>query len=219
MDFEPDTFFANIFRRLIAYIRFLKGNKMDAWKKKRQVMERYDITAHIYDMRYAEEQEAKFEAALKSLKKSHYGKVLDAGCGTGLLFKHVASKAEMLVGVEFSRQTLLKAKERGEKFQNVHLIMADADFMPFKSGTFTTVFVFTLIQNMPEPAKTLKEIERVAGDNAHVVVSGLKKVFSLQAFENLLRCSGLKIVSLKEKNLKCHVAICSKSSLKLPCKC
>jgi ubiquinone/menaquinone biosynthesis C-methylase UbiE len=192
---------------------------MSEWKRKRAIMRRYDLTAHMYDMRYAEEQEAKFDAAIKSLKIGNYGKVLDVGCGTGLLFRHVTFKTETVVGLEISRKTLLKAKERAENFRNVHLVMADADFMPFKNGAFYIIFAFTLIQNMPNPAKTLKEIKRVARDDAYVIISGLKKVFSLQTFENLLQNAGLKIVSLKEKNLKCYVAICSKNSKKLPYKC
>ncbi|MGB9714306.1 MAG: class I SAM-dependent methyltransferase [Candidatus Bathyarchaeales archaeon] len=185
---------------------------MGEWTKKRGVMERYDLTAHMYDMRYAEEQKAKFEAALKSLKANNYGKVLDAGCGTGLLFEHVAPKAEMVVGLEVSRKTLLKAKERARGFRNVHLVMADADFMPFRDCAFSTVFAFTLIQNMPDPVKTLEEIGRVVEDSAQIVVTGLKKIFSLQAFENLLHDAGLEIVSLEEEGLKCYVATCLKFS-------
>jgi ubiquinone/menaquinone biosynthesis C-methylase UbiE len=183
---------------------------MGEWDKKREVMERYDLTAHMYDMRYAEEQKAKFEAALKSLKAKSYGRVLDAGCGTGLLFGHVASKAEMVVGLEISRETLLKAKERAGGFRNIHLVMADADFMPFRDGAFHTVFAFTLIQNMPDPAKTLKEIKRVAENNAQIIVTGLKKIFSLQTFKSLLKNAGLEIVSLEWEHLKCYVAACLK---------
>ncbi|MEM3731076.1 MAG: class I SAM-dependent methyltransferase [Candidatus Bathyarchaeia archaeon] len=182
-------------------------------------MERYNLTANLYDMRYAEEQEAKFKAALESLKTGNYGMVLDVGCGTGLLFRHVASKAEEVVGLELSKGTLLKAKERAKDFQNVHLVMADADVMPFQKDVFNTVFAFTLIQNMPEPAKTLNEIKRVAKETANITVTGLKKVFSIQKFENLLRNAGLKIVFLRGENLKCHVAVCIKFSGKLPCKC
>lgn len=184
---------------------------MGEWEKKREVMERYDLTAHMYDMRYAEEQEAKFGAALRSLKAKKCGKVLDAGCGTGLLFRHVASKAEMVVGLEISKQTLLKAKERAQSFQNVHLVMADADFMPFRDCAFSIAFAFTLIQNMPDPAKTLKEIRRVTEDSAQIIVTGLKKIFSLQTFRSLLQNAGLETISLKEEGLKCYVATCLKS--------
>lgn len=183
---------------------------MSGWNKKRSVMKRYDLTAHVYDMRYAEEQTAKIEAALEDAKMEKNSLVLDAGCGTGLLFNYVADKAETTVGLDVSRKILLQAKKRAKNFQNVHLILADADSMPLKENIFNHVFGITLIQNMPNPVRTLKEIERVAKEYATIVVSGLKKVFTLEGFEELLQSAGLNIVALKNEGLKCYVAVCTK---------
>ena len=41
---------------------------MNGWLKKRRVMRRYDLTAEMYDMRYAEEQAAKIRAGLKHVE-------------------------------------------------------------------------------------------------------------------------------------------------------
>jgi len=183
---------------------------MDGWKKKRTVMHRYNVTAGIYDMRYAEEQGAKIEAALKHVRFDGNAMILDVGCGTGILFDYVARKAAMVVGLDISRETLLKAKGRTKNQVNVHLILADADNVPLAGKSFNRVFAMTLIQNTPDPDKTLKEIKRVAEDEAFVVVTGLKRVFSRKGFEQLLANAGLKIVALKNEALKCYVAVCSK---------
>ncbi len=183
---------------------------MSGWDKKRRVMQRYDLTAYMYDMRYAEEQKAKFEAALKGLNISRDDLILDAGCGTGLLFDYIAANAGTIVGSDISRKLLLQAEERAKKFQSVHVVLADADRMPFKNDSFDLVFAFTLIQNMPNPVETLKEIKRLAKREASIVVTGLKKAYSLKAFENLLRNAGLKVDSLQDDALKCYVAICHK---------
>jgi len=183
---------------------------MSEWDKKRGVMHRYDLTAHIYDMQYAEEQTAKIGAALEGLKMEKHSLVLDAGCGTGLLFGYVADKAEATVGLDISRKILLQAKKRVKNFQNIHLILADADNMPLNENIFSHVFGITLIQNMPNPAKTLNEIRRVAKENAVIVVTGMKKAFTLEGFEGLLRNARLGIISLKYEGLKCYVAVCTK---------
>ena len=185
---------------------------MNDWHKKREVMKRYDQTAHMYDMRYAEEQNAKFEAALKSLNMAHYGSVLDVGCGTGLLFSRIAAKAETIVALDTSKKTLFYAKQNARSFPNVHLILADADNMPLKEKAFDLVFGFTLIQNMPDPKKSLNEIKRVAKSHATIVITGLKKKFTAQKFKKLLQVSGLKASILEDDDLKCHVAICNKRS-------
>jgi ubiquinone/menaquinone biosynthesis C-methylase UbiE len=183
---------------------------MNEWDKKRALMHRYDLTAHIYDMQYAEEQTAKIEAALEGLKMEEHSLVLDAGCGTGLLFGYVADKAEITVGLDSSRKILFQAKKRAKNFQNIHLILADADNTPLKESIFSHVFGITLIQNMPNPARTLSEIRRVAKDDAAIVITGMKKAFTLEKFEELLRHAGFNIVALKDEGLKCYVAVCTK---------
>jgi len=183
---------------------------MSVWKKKRAIMRRYDVTARIYDMRYAEEQAAKIEAALKDVKVNA-GVVLDVGCGTGILFSYVADKARMTIGIDISRKTLIKAKERAGKYARVYMVLADADNMPLRDKVFDSVFAVTLIQNMPRQAETLNEIRRVVKDNASIVVTGLKKVFTRSKLEQLLKNAGLNIIAVKDEGLKCYVAVCTRA--------
>jgi ubiquinone/menaquinone biosynthesis C-methylase UbiE len=180
---------------------------MEAWKKKRQVMHRYDVTARIYDMRYAEEQRAKIEAALKHVNLTVHW-VLDAGCGTGVLFSHVSYSALNTVGLDFSGKTLRKAKDCAQNHESVHLLRADADNMPFKDCVFDAVFAMTLIQNVPSPSKTLKEIKRVARTDADIVVTGLKNIFEQSVLELLLKDAGLRVAAMETEGLKCRVAVC-----------
>jgi ubiquinone/menaquinone biosynthesis C-methylase UbiE len=187
-----------------------EGFGMSEWDKKRDVMHRYDLTAHIYDIRYAEEQTAKIEAVMESINMEKEGLVLDVGCGTGLLFEYVANKAEAIVGLDISRETLLQAKKRAKKFANVHLILADSDNIPVKEDVFSHVFALTLIQNTPNPLKTLNEIKRVTKENAVIIVTGLKKKFLIKAFERLLHGAGFDVITVKSESLNCHVAVCSK---------
>jgi len=178
---------------------------LSSWSQKRRVRRRYDLTAGMYDARYAEEQEAKYQATLTSMKPT--GLVLDVGCGTGLLFSHIASEAENVVGVDVSKLLLLQARERADKPRNVDLVQADADHLPFKNDLFNAVFAFTVLQNMPNPLETMLEIRRTAASGACVVVTGLKKVFSTEALTKLMYDSGFYAVSVKDKDkLKCYVA-------------
>jgi ubiquinone/menaquinone biosynthesis C-methylase UbiE len=183
------------------------------WKQKRSVMRRYDLTAHLYDARYAEEQEAKYKIALENVKITGNSLILDVGCGTGLLFSHVAAEAEAVVGVDVSGGVLLQAREHAQNFRSVHLVQADADRLPFRNACFSVVFAFTVLQNMPKPSETLMEIRRTAMHDAFVVVTGLKKAFSLEAFGALLREAGLRAVSLRDDGfLECYVAVCRRGS-------
>jgi ubiquinone/menaquinone biosynthesis C-methylase UbiE len=166
----------------------------------------------MYDQRYCEEQEAKYNAVLNDLKVQHGDVVLDVGCGTGLFFPHIAEKAGVVVGLDISRELLLQAKERAKKQENVFVVLADADYLPFADAIFDLVFAFTVIQNMPKPLETLKEIKRVTKEGASIVLTGLKKAIPLEVFGELLSEAEMQVVSLKDDaSLQCYVVVCVQS--------
>ncbi|MCW4047273.1 MAG: methyltransferase domain-containing protein [Candidatus Bathyarchaeota archaeon] len=181
---------------------------MNRWDMKRRVMRRYDATARSYDEQYREEQEAKYKKALEHLTITGGSVILDVGCGTGLLFSHVAPKAQTVVGVEISSGLLVRAKKKAERLHNIHLVQADADHLPFKNDVFSVVFAFTVLQNMPKPNVTLGELKRVTKSDGTLVVTGLKKAFSLNDFMDMLEDAGLRVVSfVDDEVLKCYVAV------------
>lgn len=164
-------------------------------------------------MRYRDEQTAKIKAVLKMILIDTHDRVMDAGCGTGLLFDHISGKAKMIIGLDISRKTLNRAKERANKFPNTHLILADADYIPIKKDVFNFLFALTLIQNMPSPSETLKEIRRVTMEKANLVITGLKTRFSREEFMKILSNAGLKPKTLTSKSQKYHVAICRNAAI------
>lgn len=185
---------------------------MNEWRHKIEIMNLYDLTAYMYDMRYAEEQIAKIRKAIKMVNINEADVVLDLGCGTGLLFDYVAEKAAMVLGIDISKGLIVKAKARASKLNNVHLILADADYMPFPDGIFTNIFAFTVLQNLPNPEHTLEEAKRVAAENASIIITGLKRKFPLKTFLELLQEAGLRVISIvDDEDLKCYVALCMKT--------
>ena len=173
-------------------------------------MRRYDVTASMYDMRYSEEQTAKIQAALADLRIGENASVLDVGCGTGLLFNYLAhGHRRTVVGVDISKKTLIEAKVRTTHIANAHLLLGDADHLPFRENVYDHVFAFTLIQNMPNRVKSLKEFRRVATPHGRLVVTGLRSVFTRGQFESLLSKARLHVVAMKEEGLKCYVAVCA----------
>ena len=170
-------------------------------------MQRYDVTAEMYDERYAVEQRAKYYKALENVNVAGSA-VLDVGCGSGLFFREVAAKADLVLGVDVSHKLLLKAKMQAESLANVSVLQADADHLPFRDGFFGTVFAFTVLQNMPKPAETLCELKRAVKVGGFVVVTGLKKAFPLDAFMDLLDAIGLRLIAfVDDATINCYVAV------------
>lgn len=174
-------------------------------------MRRYDQSAHVYDTQYFEEQEAKFNTVLHSLRLPHKSRVVDVGCGTGLITNRLVERAELIVGVDFSRRLLQEARKKARSHQRVFLVLADADNLPFADHVFDMVLAITLLQNMPNPRSTLDEINRISKQTAPIVVTGLKKRFAEEDFAEMLKDADLTIDALKpdDKNRE-YVCICRK---------
>ena len=186
---------------------------MGEWQKKRAVMLHYDQTAGGYDAQYAEEQNAKMEAALGNIALKKNNTVLDMGCATGLLFPHIADKPQRLIAIDISRKLLKQAKKRAKQHSNIALIQADADHTPFKNQVFHAVFAVTLLQNMPNPIATLREVERITRPEAMIGLTTLKKKFTQKAITELLRKAKLKITILRTTaKLKDHIITCQKAN-------
>ncbi len=182
---------------------------MAEWSKKREVIRNYDLLVTAYDAQYTEEQNYKMETALRSIHVKDDSYVLDLGCGTGLLFEHIGKKAKLLVGLDVSTKSLKRAKRRAKRFPNVNILRADADLTPFPKEIFDVVFAITLLQNMPNPLLTLKEMRRISKHHAFIAVTGLKKDFNLDYFARLLNKTDLKVFVMEtNKRLKGHVAVC-----------
>jgi len=147
----------------------------------------------------------KMEFILKNLDLSQYALVLDVGCGTGLLFEYLRGKVKLIVGVDISKNILLEAKRKLQGGCEVVLVQADADYLPFPDGIFDVVFAVTLLQNMPSPTATLREMFRVANSQAIILVTGLKKSFKLEEFRRLLESFSLKKI-FDAKGLKDYIA-------------
>ena len=179
---------------------------MNTWGKKRSLIRRYNLTAEIYDARYGEEQDAKYKVALEGLNLNYGSPVLDVGCGSGMFFSHVANEVEVVVGVDVSRKLLLRSNERAKAFHNVFLVLADADFLPFREGYFGLFFAFTVLQNLPKPVEMLRRLKLVGRRDAYFVVTGLKAAMSMEVLGEMLEAAGLQAVAIRNDDaLRCYV--------------
>ena len=183
---------------------------MQEWKEKRQALRHYDHQAAIYHVQYVEEQKAKIEDILKNLKIKSRELVLDLGCGTGFLFQYIPESVGFLVGLDISLKSLQEAKKRIKNIPNVVLLRGDADNIPFPDQIFDKIFAVTILQNMPDPTKTIIEMKRTGKSQAIFAITGLKKKFTSRSFVDLLERLELKVVTLNmDPLLKGYIVVCN----------
>ena len=155
--------------------------------KKHEIQRRYDCTAYLYNRRYREIQKKKYEEVLSYLKNA--GLILDVGCGTGMFTKLLVQRAHFVVGVDLSLGMLHAA---GDMPRGVSLVQADADHLPFQDGTFDVVVSITLLQNMPDPGSTVRELARVLKRGGLLIVSTLRHRHSTCQLRKWITSTNLK---------------------------
>ena len=166
--------------------------------KKKEIINKYDATSDYYDRRYSEIQYKKYEIVLKDFILRDKV-ILDAGCGTGLLYNFIINSIEkdnyikyFYVGSDISINMLknfeLKLDDKNNKFKcKIHLLLADLENLPIRNNIFDSIFSLTSLQNLPHIIDGFKELFRVIKDDADIKFSILKKNLDLNKLVSILK--------------------------------
>lgn len=121
------------------------------------------------------------------LKSKRYKVALDLGCGLGfmsLILKLYLKNIEYLVGLDISREKLIKTKEL-----NLYddLLLADARVPPFRNRTFDLVVSIEVLHGLPR--HVLEELETLSRNSMVLTLPTLPKGIGVSYFaERGYRC-------------------------------
>ncbi len=150
----------------------------------------------------------------KMLALEEKDKVLEIGCHQGAWSVKLGEKAKILVGVDINFWDLSQARKNvfSQGCGNVSLVLASAEFLPFKNASFNKVLGVDVIEHIFDDKKAVLETSRVLKPKGRFVLTTLKEVrrhylkrivfedhireYSWSKLEAIFAGSGLKI---KEK--------------------
>ncbi|MCC6748252.1 MAG: class I SAM-dependent methyltransferase [Deltaproteobacteria bacterium] len=93
------------------------------------------------------------------------GRVLEAGCGTGLILKRLAPGAQQAVGIDLSSGMLSGARRRG-----LSVLQGSVEHLPFPDEHFDAVVSFKVLAHVPNIRGALAEFARVTRPGGHLVL-------------------------------------------------
>jgi len=125
-------------------------------------------------------------------------RVLEVGCGAGNILERMVPGGH-LFGIDLSSKLLDKARKRcgGQ----AGLLAAKAEELPFKAGSFNKVLCTEVIEHLLLPEECLAEIERVATEDATIVITTTNEVF-LNRLKSLFWKFGLQKIIFRGDGYK-----------------
>ena len=138
---------------------------------KGRVRDEYDAAAGGYERRWRQYLEASTTATLERLDVSRGGRLLDVGCGTGFLLARLLERHPTVqcAGVDLSPGMVAQARRRLPG--SVTLAVADAERLPFATGSFDAVVSASSLHFWPSPARGLEELHRVLRPSGQIVLT------------------------------------------------
>lgn len=105
-------------------------------------------------------------------------RVLEAGCGTGLILQRLHREANMTVGIDLSAGMLSLAKQRG-----LRVAQSGVNQLPFADNYFDTVVSFKVLAHVPQIEAALAELCRVTRPGGHLVL----EFYNLHSLRTLIK--------------------------------
>src|SRR3990172_8352313 len=98
-------------------------------------------------------------------------KILEIGCGDGILSFLLAQKGAYVTGIDISKEAIKFARDKCNHMANMDFLLSSAYELTFREKSFDYVVSSDVIEHLVEPEKMLLEIKRVWNKTGKVIIT------------------------------------------------
>jgi len=145
-------------------IKFIKYQKRGAYHWQQAQPSIFNFSAFVL---------ARYQQVVNAIPQTRNQKVLDIGCGDGVLTWLIYQKTKCdIIGIDTDSSAIEFAKKETIKRQaKVKFLVADANQLPFKPNRFDAIVLAEVIEHLANPKKLLSETIRVLKSSGQVIIT------------------------------------------------
>lgn len=141
--------------------------------RKEKATSLWDKQAPAYDRRNLSVYERAYDLSIQKARAvlSRDQKVLEIGCGTGIISLGIAPAVGSVTGTDISPQMIKEAEHKAESLSitNVTFRVCDGYALPHDDQTFDAVLLFNVLHFVKEPTALLHEAHRLLNPSGYLI--------------------------------------------------
>jgi ubiquinone/menaquinone biosynthesis C-methylase UbiE len=139
----------------------------------------FDLWSHFYDVPWVQRLTYRpvHDAVLGELRARRPARILDVGCGTGLLAARLGRELprSVVVGCDFSRGML----RRAARHRRLRCVQGDALRLPLRDQSFDALVCTEAFHWFPDPEAALGEFRRVLAPRGRLLLALVNPPFAV----------------------------------------
>ncbi|MEM1642424.1 MAG: class I SAM-dependent methyltransferase [Desulfurococcaceae archaeon] len=139
------------------------------------------VKPSVYDELYKDEQFEKYNCLVQLVGEPR-GDLLDAGCGTALLYEYFEIKnyrVKRYICLDPDEEILIEALKKLVKEPRALIILGYAEKLPLRSGVFDYALSISTWGAIEEKGKALHELKRVINEKGVAVITGHPRTYKV----------------------------------------
>jgi 2-polyprenyl-3-methyl-5-hydroxy-6-metoxy-1,4-benzoquinol methylase len=130
----------------------------------------YDKTYYEYD-RIADRKRVDFIAGVLKDSLVKDGRILDVGCGNGVISRHLGRLGFDVTGVDVSEKTIEKARSLTKDLPNVQFLKKSAEELVASGVKYDAVICSEVLEHLNDPGALLEVLHATLADNGKLIVT------------------------------------------------